>query len=329
MANNKISTPKLAIVIHTEEEFDWDNDFYRSNNQVTHGAKLISFCEQLIALGAKITFALDYAFVTSNEGKNAITHFQTNHKDNVEFATHLHPWVNPPFADDSNEVANEHSYPGNLNKALEFEKLSLLTDTIEKIAGVRPSTYLAGRYGIGINTHDSLKKLGYRTDISISPFTDFTHQLGPDFSRFNNKMFEKQDLLHWPHTTAILSVFPVVEKWFDRHPEKFESLQKNALSKILLKILRVKKQRLSPEGFELSDLKKITKTQLRLGHENLIFSFHSPSVQAGLTPYVATDIKTKEFYDTSLAFISWFIERQHGKIVTVEEVCDDHRKGKV
>lgn len=319
--------PTLAIVIHTEEEFDWNGGFYRSNNHVTHGDKLITFCEKLIKLGAKITFALDYAFVSSEQGKDVIEHFKQHHLANVEFATHLHPWVNPPF-EESNRVSNFNSYPGNLSNDIEFEKLKLLTQKIKEVCGELPTTYLAGRYGIGSNTLNSLVKLGYNTDISISPFSNFTHQGGPNFSHLNNKVFKQDGILHWPHTTAILSLFPFVEKWFNQHPEYFEKLQKNFISKILLKFLRVKRQRLSPEGFELNDLKKITNTQLNLGYDKLIFSFHSPSVQEGLTPYVTNDIKTKEFYNTSAAFVNWFIDKRHGKIITVKEAYIGNRKNK-
>jgi len=310
----------LAIVIHTEEEFDWNNGFYPSNNKVTHGEKLIAFGEKLIALGAKITFALDYAFVNSANGAKVIEYFKTNHANNIEFASHLHPWVNPPSEDNETQVSNFNSYPGNLDNDIEFEKLKALTEKIAEVCGKAPVTYLAGRYGIGENTLTSLTKLGYKTDVSISPFSDFSHQEGPDFSHFNNKAFEKGNIYHWPHTTSVISLFPFIERWFDRHPEQFEMQQGKMLNRLLLKLLRVKRQRLSPEGFGLNDLKKVTKTQLMLGHSNLIFSFHSPSVQAGLTPYVTTDQQATDFYNKTAAYIQWFIEKQNGQITTVRTV---------
>lgn len=320
------TSPTLAIVIHTEEEFDWNSGFYRSNNNVTHGEKLIRFCEKLIALGAKITFALDYAFVNSANGTKVIEHFKTNHANHVEFATHLHPWVNPPNDDNEDQVSNVNSYPGNLDKNKEFEKLKVLTEKITDVCGKPPVTYLAGRYGIGENTLNSLAKLGYKIDVSISPFSDFSHQEGPDFSAFNNQTFNKDGIHHWPHTTAVVSLFPFVERWFNKHPEQFENQQKKTLNRLLLKLLRVKRQRLSPEGFGLNDLKKITKTQLMLGHSKLIFSFHSPSVQAGLTPYVTTDQQATDFYNKTAAYIQWFITKQHGKTTTVQAANTNKKK---
>jgi len=313
------TTPLLSIVIHTEEEFDWDAGFYKSNNEVTHGDKLITFCEKLIELGACITFALDYAFVDSVDGVKVIEHFKAKHPNHVEFATHLHPWVNPPNENDDVQVSNFNSYPGNLNQQLEFDKLKALTEKITNICGQAPVTYLAGRYGIGKNTLNSLLKLGYQTDVSISPFSDFTHQEGPDFSNFNNTTFEKAGLQHWPHTTAIVSLFSFIDRWFNKHPKQFEQQHKNRFSRFLLKLLRVKRQRLSPEGFPLQDLKKLTETQLKLGHNKLILSFHSPSVQAGLTPYVSNEKQEHEFFETTSLYIQWFLEKQHGKITTIKE----------
>lgn len=313
--------PQLAIVIHTEEEFDWDGGFYRSNNKVTHGDKLISFCEKLIEqANAKVTFALDYAFVNSENGQKVIEHFRSNHPESVEFATHLHPWVNPPFNDStSDKISNFESYPGNLSADSELAKLTALTNKITSICGQKPTTYLAGRYGVGKHTLANLKTLNYSCDISISPFCDFSHQEGPDFSQFNNDCFVKEGVLHWPHTTAILSIVPSIARWFNENPKQFETLQRNVLTKFLMKLLRVKRQRLSPEGFSLNDLKKITQTQLSLGQSNFILSFHSPSVMSGLTPYVRNKAEEDAFLKTTLDFSKWFKNKYQMNFVRINE----------
>ena len=309
---------KLSIVIHTEEEFDWAGGFYRSNNQVTHGRELIEFCEKLIAnVNAKITFALDYAFVTSEQGKQVIGHFNQHHPQSVEFATHLHPWVNPPFTEEQDQVCETESYPGNLPAEMEMAKLRELTQKISEVSGIRPTTYLAGRYGVGPNTAKCLKELGYKCDISISPFCDFSHQQGPDFSSYNNDVHEANGVINWPHTTAITSILHSVAQWFNRHPASYEQYQKNPIARLLMKLLRVKRQRLSPEGFSLDDLKKVASTQIKLGANQLILSMHSPSVKAGLTPYVQTTADEKEFYQKTEEFIAWFQGKYKGKPCTV------------
>ncbi|MDP5030332.1 hypothetical protein [Paraglaciecola sp.] len=308
---------QLSIVIHTEEEFDWNGGFFKANDNVTHGEKLTQFCKALITEGAKITFALDYAFVNSQEGQKVIDFFKTQY-NNVEFATHLHPWVNPPFAE-GDQVTNFNSYPGNLGEQLEFEKLKSLTNIITEVCGVKPTTYLAGRYGISEHTVTNLKKLGYKTDVSISPFCDFTHQEGPNFSSYNNDIFVNNEILYWPHTTSVLAITPSLERWFNQKPSRFETYQKNFISRLLMKVLRVKRQRLSPEGFALADLKKITRAQMRLGQKDFILSFHSPSIKAGLTPYVKEQKDEDHFLTVTIDYIKWFHSHNSGQFVLVKE----------
>jgi hypothetical protein len=260
---------------------------------------------------------MDYAFVASANGQKVILHFKNRH-DDIEFATHLHPWVNPPLTE-NNEVNDRDSYPGNLPKSIELEKLSQLTDLITKTCDIKPTSYLAGRYGTGEHTLEILNILGYQTDISISPYSDFSHQNGPDFSQYNNECFVQNNILHWPHTTAIRALFKPVENWFHQKPNRFERYQKNLLTKLCVKLLRVKRQRLSPEGFSLNDLKAITKTQLSLGQRSFILSFHSPSVQSGLTPYVDNAEQESHFLNTCVNYIEWFKENELGQFSLIRE----------
>ncbi|WP_036829761.1 hypothetical protein, partial [Photobacterium sanctipauli] len=130
-----MTKPKLSIIIHAEEEFNWDRGFFRSNTDVSHGRELIDFVDDIINNGAKVTLAMDYPFIKSSDGKEVINHFRRLEGKDIEFASHLHPWVTPPYDDDNDEVENYFSFPGNLTKESEFNKLKNLTDEIEKETG--------------------------------------------------------------------------------------------------------------------------------------------------------------------------------------------------
>ncbi|WP_026377137.1 hypothetical protein [Aestuariibacter salexigens] len=293
---------KLSIVIHTEEEFDWDGGFYRKNNQVTHGKELTEFCEELISVGAKIVFAMDYAFVTSEQGQEVIRHFQTHHSDSVEFATHLHPWVNPPFQDEE-PVPEKYSYPGNLPYELEYAKLKVLTEKIEEIVGYRPTTYLAGRYGVGDNSYKILNELGYKVDVSISPFADFRHQHGPDFSGYTNEIVNQQSIQRIPHSCGYISRFRPLSLRLNRSTELMNTLNSNILGKIILKIFGVKRVRLSAEGYSLKENMELLKVLKLEPVEHLIFSFHSPSSKPGSTPYVMNNRSWNSFNSTTVKIL--------------------------
>ena len=88
---------------------------------------------------------------------------------------HLHPWVSPPHEE---EVNARNSYPGNLPRDLEHEKLRVLTDAITAAFGARPLTYLAGRYGFGPHTGEILESLGYEVDISAGGVDRLTAPTG-------------------------------------------------------------------------------------------------------------------------------------------------------
>lgn len=300
---------KLAIVIHTEEEFDWAKGFYRSNTGVSHAKELTEFCESLIAVGAKITFALDYAFVKSEEGKKLIQHFLPLMNNAVEFAAHLHPWVTPPFNDSkepiSEPINGKFSFPGNLSKDEEYNKLSTLTEAIVEQTSQRPSTYLAGRYGIGENTASILSQLGYKTDLSISPFADFSPYQGPDFSLTGNHAYESEGIKNIPHSTGLVSSIPALSKILNNNAQLFKKLNNTFFGKVLFKLCRVDRYRLSPEGFNVAQMKQVTKTLVDSGISNLVFSFHSPSAKRGMTPYVESEPDHNKLISDTQAYVMW------------------------
>lgn len=314
------ASPKLAIVIHTEEEFDWNGGFNPTATEVSHGAELLAAVENLKEIGAKCTLAMDYAFVTSEQGLQCINKINADDEliRHVEFAAHLHPWVNPPLSTSfTDKVPEQFSYPGNLPENEEYNKLSTLTKEIAKAARQSPVTYLAGRYGIGKNTPKILKKLGYKIDVSISPFVDYTHQYGPNFSRYNNDEFSTNTILYWPHTSAIVSPLPFARKYFNHSPAAYSKA--SLWRKVMRKIVRAKLHRLSPEGFSLTDMQNVTKYQYELGQRCFILSFHSPSVKSGLTPYVESTAQAVEFNQKVLAYANWFKNEFKGEFIKVKD----------
>lgn len=297
---------KLAIVIHAEEEFDWGAGFYRSNTSVTHDNELISLVDKILELGGKVTLAMDYPFITSNGGRRVVERYKGFEGDKIEFAAHLHPWVNPPFEDDEDSVDSKFSYPGNLTKKFEFEKLKVLTEQIEKTTGVRPVTYLAGRYGTGKHTAEILKELGYKIDLSISAYFDFSHQQGPDFSSYTNASFSENQLTYVPHTSSVLTSVPLISNFFNLKPEMFTRIQANKMTSLLGKILRIRRFRLSPEGFSFEQMKEVTESQMRVGQTDFVLSFHSPSTKVGMTPYVNDCPGLEAFKQNLVDYIKWF-----------------------
>lgn len=302
-------TSKLTVVIHAEEEFDWGGGFFRSNNNITHGAELTAFVDQILATGVRVVLAMDYAFVNSEQGTKVIEHFKQPQYKNVEFASHLHPWVNPPFEEptiDGDQIEDFFSFPGNLSANIEEAKLTSLTTLIEQKTGKRPTTYLAGRYGTGANTYQILKKLGYKLDVSISAFADFSSYYGPDFSNYTNSEKSIDGIRCIPHTSGYISYCNGVANYLNRDSQNLANFNNSFIGKVLLKLLGVKRVRLSPEGHSYKEMSKLLKSLNEIGVENFIFSFHSPSVKVGLTPYINNKKKLEIFRNDTFSLLNFY-----------------------
>lgn len=135
--------PVLAVIVDTEEEFDWTRPLSRDNRSVTAVAGVEPAHEAVFDLmGLRPDYVIDYPIAAD---PSAMAMFRRLEEDGrASIGAHLHPWVNPP---DTEAVTPANSYPGNLPRALEAEKLRVLTDTIAQGLGRRPTLYKAGRYG--------------------------------------------------------------------------------------------------------------------------------------------------------------------------------------
>src|SRR4030095_7281494 len=153
--------PILSVVVHTEEEFDWSKPHDRSATTVEH-MRYIDRAQGVFDEHAIVpNYVVDYPIASQDMSIRPLKSFADAGRALI--GAHLHPWVSPPHVEDVNA---RNSYPGNLPRALESEKLGRLTEKIAESFGTRPQTYLAGRYGFGANTAAILEELGYEVDIS-------------------------------------------------------------------------------------------------------------------------------------------------------------------
>jgi len=273
---------RFAIFGDAEEEFDWHRPFARDNVSTTAIASLPVANRRFVERGLVPTYLVDWPVVANRPSADAIARMVA--EGECEVGTQLHPWVNPPFAE---EVCNRNSYAGNLPPALERAKLFALTDRIEQATGVRPIVYRAGRYGIGASTHRFLEEAGYRMDVSIRSLYDYSAQSGPDFSAHPTWPWWVSDtLLEVPLTTAFTGRLA-------RRPGlyRFHALR-SALSRAQL----VSRISLTPEGTPLRDALDAIRRLLDDGTALFSLSFHTPSVEIGHTPYVRDQADLTAFW---------------------------------
>lgn len=302
--------PLLLVIIDTEEEFDWRRPHSRENTSVTAISAQGRAQEIFARHGIVPTYVIDYPVASSPAAVDALRVFADSGQCHI--GAHLHPWVNPPHA----ETVNAHnSYPGNLPAALERHKLEVLTSTIATSFGVRPVVYKAGRYGLGPATAQILEELGYLIDMSVVPFTSFADDGGPDFSAaaFNPSWFGSNgQLLEIPLSCgfcgAIRSIGPAV------FPQLSSAVGMSLrLPGILARCGLLERIRLTPEGVDLAANLRLARSLHDQGCRIFSFTYHSPSLVPGMTPYVRSQQQLSQFLDTMDRFFTFFRVKLGGR----------------
>tara|TARA_R100001244_G_scaffold20643_11_gene21770 strand:+ start:8623 stop:9648 length:1026 start_codon:yes stop_codon:yes gene_type:complete len=281
---------RFVISVDTEEEFDWSAPFQRSGHTTVSVPMLQKFQEFVEKYHVKPAYFVDYSIITDDA---AVAFLRTvAEQQSADIGVHLHPWVNPPFDE---QVNVQNSFAGNLPKELEEEKLVALRDAIREKTGTTPTIYRAGRYGIGPHTTALLRKHGFVMDSSIRPRFDYSAEGGPDFLSVGSEPFwwdDDKKLLEVPLTTVYSGLL-----------RKQSGLAANAMNRsplinaLFSRSKMLERIPLTPEGISARETKEAIDVALDDDLQLLVFSFHSPSLSPGHTPYVRTEDDLDGFYD--------------------------------
>ena len=318
--------PVLLIVVDTEEEFPWDQPFSRAQTGTSAiPAQRIAHERIYDQFGIIPTYVIDWPVATTPAAYESLRALVAQGR--CEIGTHLHPWVSPPH----DEVVSTHnSYTGNLPAELEFEKLRMLTDAITENIGRRPTTFKAGRYGLGPHTAAALAKLKYLVDASVVPYTAFTADGGPDFSRFKEDPYwfgtAEWPLLELPVTTGFhgllrhqgAALYPMLNS---------TAMRRLRAGGIASRAGLLERIRLTPEGCSLDDMKRITRTMTSDGCQVLTLTYHSPSLVAGHTPYVRSAAELETFLESIEMLCKFFKNELGGVFMSVSCLHEKLRAG--
>ena len=309
--------PILSVVIHTEEEFDWGRDLTREAVGIEHMRHIHRIQEIFDSFGIVPNYVIDYPIASQPLGYETLRRYQDEGRALI--GAHLHPWVSPPLTE---ALTRSNTYPGNLPHELEYEKLRVLTETITDNFGQPPLTYLAGRYGNGPNSAAILEEQGYEVDISVAPPIDYSADGGPDYSGYSAEPFwfgTQRRLLGLPGAGCYAGWLKWAGTPFYRritHP----SLGWARLPGIASRLRAFERIRLSPEDYSLAEMQRMTRSMLDDGQRIFVFSFHSPSVQPGFTPYVRDDEDLRRFLEKASGYFAWFMGQLNGQSMTPLEI---------
>jgi hypothetical protein len=302
--------PLLLVVVDTEEEFDWRLPHSRDNTRVT-AITAQGLAQEIFARhGIVPTYVLDYPVAKTPAAVSVLKPFAD--QGACLIGTHLHPWVNPPHVETVNTV---NSYPGNLSPSLERAKLTTLTESIVQAFGASPVIYKAGRYGVGPATAGILVDLGYKIDVSVVPYTDFSADGGPDFSRIDFRpawIGERGSLLEIPLSCGFCGLLKSLG------PTLFPRMSGRAgmrlhLPGVLARSRLLERIRLTPEGVDLAANIRLARSLYEQGCRIFSFTYHSPSLLPGMTPYVSSERELGIFLESMDRFFAFFRQELGGR----------------
>jgi len=309
--------PQLLVVVDTEEQFDWTKPFDRDERDVSHMREIERFQSVCDEAGIRPVYVIDHPIATGEESVAALR--AIHGRGGCEIGAHLHPWVSPPFDE---EVNSWNSYPGNLPRALEREKLVRLSDAIEHSFGIRTRIYKSGRHGFGANTASILTELGFEIDLSPAPPFDYGEDGGPDWSRAPvdpHWIGDEGRVLSIPNTGAFVG-------WGGGSSRKLDEVARGAVGRamklggVLARLGAVERLSLTPEGFAISDLERLTRGLFARGTRVFSFSIHSPSVEPGHTPYVRDETELHSLLAVCRDYFRYFKSGFGGAPTTASEL---------
>lgn len=281
---------RFIVTVDTEEEFDWSAPLDRRQHSLLTVPALRKFQQFCEGFGVVPIYLVDYPIADSTMASEVLGPAVADHR--AEIGIQLHPWVSPPFEEEVNQF---NSYAGNLPEELEREKFIRLRDRISSAFGASPLVYRAGRYGLGPNTASILRDCGVPVDTSVRARFDYSGNGGPNYREHPLCPYwvdEERRLLELPLTTVYWGPLRQLGNVIYPHLWRAPSLRG-----VLARAGMLERIPLTPEGVTAEEALRGVDIALDEGLPVLVFSFHSPSLAPGHTPYVRNDEDLDALYD--------------------------------
>jgi len=294
------SGQRFIVTVDTEEEFDWTKPIDRHQHSLEAIPMLRKFQEFCEGCGVVPIYLMDYPIANSPAAVEALG--DAIAAGRAEAGIQLHPWVSPPFDE---QVTEFNTFAGNLPRELEREKFSRLKSLIESQFGTSALIYRAGRYGLGANSAAMLAESGVRIDTSVRALFDYSALGGPNYRDHPLRPYwldREAGFIELPLTSVFSGP---LRRLGDRiYPRLWRAPSiRGALSKVRL----LERIPLTPEGVNSVEVIRGIAAAVAQRLPLLVFSFHSPSLAPGHTPYVRNDADLDAFYDwwrTAFAYLA-------------------------
>lgn len=277
---------RFLVSVDVEEEFDWSAPLEARHRSVTAMRALPAAHARFADRGVGLVCLVDHPVAGDAEAVTILRDVMTDRRSTI--GAQLHSWVTPPYV----ALGPEDSFPGNLPRSVQAAKLDVLTDMLGEAFGIAPIAYRAGRYGIGPETAELLVERGYRVETSVRARYDYAAAGGPDFSGIGNDAYRMGTLLELPLTTVFTGALR------RRGPGLYPALGRVPRGRgVFARSGLLQRIALTPEDMPIDQALAAVRIAVREeGQRLLSFSFHSPSLELGHTPYVRTERDLDRFW---------------------------------
>ncbi len=312
-----LDQPLLVTTIDAEEDFDWSRPFSSHSSAVTSMRSQHRAHRVFERFGVVPTYMVDYPVASQPQGRDPLRELLQD--GCCDIGAQLHPWVTPPLVE---QISARNSFQRNLPPEVEFAKMRVLTVEIENAFGCRPRIFRAGRYGIGGHTAGILRELGYQADSSVVPYYNFRRGDGPDFRHFSA-------MPHWIDPARSLLELPISAAVVGRAAGAPHALSAAAFGRfserghipwMLARLGLLERIKLTPEGITIDEAKRLVRHMHAVGHRVFVLTYHSPSLEAGNTPYVRNAGDLDRFLAWIEEFLDFFTTEMNGRSSNWSEV---------
>ncbi len=318
------SASRLIVTIDTEED-NWGDP--KSSAYQLENIKAIEEVQQIFdSFRVRPTYLVTYPVAADPRSIEILSEILNSGR--CEIGAHCHPWNTPPLSGSTDPERNGTTMLCTLAPEVQAAKIKALTEQIRAAFGQKPVSFRTGRWGYGPNVGKELARQGYLVDSSVSPYIDWSSKCGPNFA--NTQLVPYQEdlqqifpdagsvkLLEIPASIGFLQRdFRTANKVYNYIANS--PLQKLHLIGLLHKLQLLNKIWLSPETQTEKDMIDFARILIAKKFSYLNFTFHSPSLKIGLTPFVGNETERLRFLGRIRGFLS-FIQDQGIETATLKD----------
>ena len=292
--------PSFLITIDTEGDNLWSKPKTATTKNASYLPRFQELCEKY---GFKPTYLTNY------EMANSVT-FQKLGKDIIrrgvgEVGMHLHAWDMPPSYELTKDDLRFHPYLIEYPEKVMRQKISIMTDLLESIFGVKMLSHRAGRWSFDEKYANQLIEFGYKVDCSVTPHVSWKSYLGApekdggtDYTNFPETAYfiDPSDISR-PGQSTLLEI-PV--SIMDRSGLVNTAVSSSFLSNISL-VNRISnrlfpKVWLRPNGRNLNQMLGYLRYALSIKRDYVEFMLHSSEFMPGGSPLFKSESAIEQLY---------------------------------